>query len=179
MFNNVSVAAAHALANGLAGRIAVVDYDVHHGNGTEKIFYDNPNVLVISMHEEGLYPLNSGHAHQTGAGEGVGWNVNIPLMAGCGDGAYWYAFERIVVPLLRKFAPDLILVSSGFDASTHDPLGHMMCTSSTYGKMASGILELGKPTLFCHEGGYSEVTSPFCGVRVVDTGGLQYSSSLQ
>jgi len=168
LFNNVAVAAQHAIANKLAKRVAVVDYDVHHGNGTEEIFYGREDVLVIGIHEDGLYPLKSGGTGNIGKNRGEGFNVNVPLPPGCGDGAYQHVIEKIVGPLLENFKPDLILVSSGFDASTHDPLGHMMVTSGQFGKMAKAILSHSVPTLFCHEGGYSEVTTPFCGLRVVE-----------
>jgi acetoin utilization deacetylase AcuC-like enzyme len=112
IFNAVAVAARHAQRRGLA-RVAVVDWDVHHGNGTEAIFLDDPSVLVVNVHQDGLYPAGSGGLEVRGEGEGAGANVNVPLPDGCGDDAYVAAIERVVVPVLRAFGPDLVLVSAG------------------------------------------------------------------
>ena len=111
-------------------RIAVVDWDVHHGNGTQEIFYDDPNVLTISLHQDRLYPRNSGMRDEIGAGAGINTNINIPLPAGTGNGGYLYAFEQVVAPALKKFKPDLIAVASGFDSCVYDPLGRMMVTAN-------------------------------------------------
>ncbi len=167
VLNNVSIAAKYALKRGCR-KVAIVDYDVHHGNGTQDIFYDDPNVFVISLHQDNLYPLNSGSALESGSGAGHMYNVNIPLPPGSGRGAYCDAFDRIVDPLISAFDPDVILVSSGFDASAFDPLGCMMLSSSAFHTLAKKILSHQKPTLFVHEGGYSPVSSPYCGLRVLE-----------
>ncbi|MEN0071518.1 MAG: hypothetical protein AAGC63_10955, partial [Propionicimonas sp.] len=109
LFNNVAVAARHAQARGI-GRVAIVDWDVHHGNGTQDIFEQDPSVLTISLHQDGAYPPGSGPVTDRGTGAGVGTVLNVPLPPGSGSGAYAAAMERAVVPALRRFAPDLILV---------------------------------------------------------------------
>src|SRR5262249_15589413 len=141
LFGNVAVAAHHALAARGLERIAVVDYDVHHGNGTQAAFYDDPRVLTISLHQDSCFPPGSGPLEETGAGAGEGFNVNVPLPPGSGDGAYEAAFERVVVPALERFRPQLILVASGFDASAMDPLGRMMVSPRGFGRIASLVLD--------------------------------------
>jgi acetoin utilization deacetylase AcuC-like enzyme len=163
MIDNVAVAAECALRapHGLQ-RVAIVDIDVHHGNGPEQAFYDRSEVLYISLHQDGLYPLDTGATTSSGAGAGAGYNVNIPLPPGCGIGAYAAAFERVVEPALRAHRPELILVSCGFDGSFLDPLGRMLLTSDDFRELTRRLRvcaeELcGGRLVFCHEGGYSEV----------------------
>ncbi|MCA9585424.1 MAG: histone deacetylase [Myxococcales bacterium] len=134
LLNNVAVAAAHARARGL-GRVAIIDWDVHHGNGTQEMFYDDPSVLYVSTHQFPFYP-GTGAVLETGTGEGTGHTVNVPLTAGGGDGVFRGAFERIILPVLDEFAPDLVLVSAGFDASARDPLAEMTLTADAFGWMA-------------------------------------------
>ena len=134
LLNNVAVGAAHARARGLA-RVAVVDYDVHHGNGTQRAFYDDPAVLYISSHQFPFYP-GTGAAEETGSGHGVGFTANFPLEAGATDADY----ERIwtsAAGLLRQFRPELILLSAGFDAHMDDPLGGMRLTTPQFGRMTA------------------------------------------
>jgi acetoin utilization deacetylase AcuC-like enzyme len=126
-YNNVAVAAAHARARGLS-RVAIVDYDVHHGNGTQEMFYDDASVLYVSTHQYPFYP-GTGGATETGAGAGKGFTVNVPLEAGATDGDYLEAFDQVVIPVLRAFKPELILVSAGFDAHEADPLAQMRLTA--------------------------------------------------
>jgi acetoin utilization deacetylase AcuC-like enzyme len=170
---NTSLAALHAReALGLS-RIAIVDWDVHHGNGTEDAFYGDPDVLTISLHEEELYPPGRGLVEHRGEGAGEGANVNVPLPAGSGDGAYLLAFERVVLPAIDRFAPELILVASGLDASAFDPLGRQMLHSDSYRRMTELLLDAaGRHAegrlLLIHEGGYSEAYVPFCGVAVLE-----------
>ncbi len=121
VFNNVAVAAAHALAAG-ASRVAVVDFDVHHGNGTQEIFHADPRVLYVSLHQFPHYP-GTGLASDVGVGDGAGYTVNVPLDAGAGDPDYDLVFRALVVPLLLEFSPDVIVVSAGYDAHELDPLG--------------------------------------------------------
>lgn len=168
VFNSVAVAAKHARTRLRMERVAVVDYDVHHGNGTEEAFYGDPGVLVVSVHEDSLYPLGTGKVEDRGEGAGEGYNVNVPLPPGSGVGAYTEAFDRIVHPLLDAFEPEIILVSSGFDASALDPLGHMMLPSGWFGEAAARLAARGVGVVFVHEGGYSEVAAPFCGLRVLE-----------
>ncbi|KAF8062643.1 histone deacetylase-like amidohydrolase [Scenedesmus sp. PABB004] len=175
IFNNVAVAAAHALsAHGLE-RVAIVDYDVHHGNGTQEAFWEDPRVLFVSLHQDSNYPIGSGAMSETGAGAGAGTTLNVPLPPGSGSGAYRAAFERIVAPALDAFAPQLILVSAGYDASYLDPLGHMMLGSEDFRYFASVLRAHADASPSCagrvvavHEGGYSELYVPFCGLAVIE-----------
>ena len=134
LFNNVAIAAAHARAKGLS-KVAIVDYDVHHGNGTQWAFYDDPAVLFVSSHQYPFYP-GTGAAGDIGRGAGVGFTVNFPLEAGATDAD----FERIygvAVGILRQFRPELILLSAGFDAHADDPLGGMRVTTPQFGRLTA------------------------------------------
>jgi len=138
VFNNAAIAAAHARARGLA-RVAVVDYDVHHGNGTERSFYQDPSVLYVSSHQFPFYP-GTGAADEIGSGKGAGFTVNFPMDAGSTDADY----ERIwaaVAAILRQFRPQLILISAGFDAHADDPLGGMRVTTPQFGRLTAVIAE--------------------------------------
>jgi len=169
IFNNIVIAAKHAQQRRGVKRIAIVDYDVHHGNGTEHAFEADDTVLFISVHQDRLYPLDTGSDKDVGVGKGVGFNINIPLPPGSGIGAYTSVFERVVEPALHAYAPDLILVSSGFDASALDPLSHTMLNSSAFGIMARKLVAVANGRIvFVHEGGYSDIHAPFCGIRVVE-----------
>jgi acetoin utilization deacetylase AcuC-like enzyme len=139
LFNNVAVAAAQARAKGRE-RVLVLDWDVHHGNGTEAIFYDDPSVLFISLHQYPNYP-GTGASADVGARDGVGRNVNVPLPPGGADALYGAAFERVVLPIIEQFAPDFALVSCGFDAHARDPLADMSLSSSAYGAMTHSLME--------------------------------------
>lgn len=136
-FNNVAVGAAHARALG-ASRVAIVDYDVHHGNGTQHIFEDDPAVLYVSLHQSPFYP-GTGDADEIGAGPGRGYTVNLPLAVGAVDEDYHLVFAEMVVPVLRRFAPDLLLISAGFDAHERDPLGGMRLTTAAFGAMTAEL----------------------------------------
>ena len=173
ILGNVAVAAMVARAELDVGRIAIVDWDVHHGNGTQAAFWTDPNTLTISMHQEALYPLDSGTLEEIGEGPGRGTALNVPLPPGCGDGAYISVMERIVAPTVARFRPDIIMVASGFDAAVLDPLGRMMVTSRGYRRMTRILLDLATDlcdgrVVFAHEGGYSPVYVPFCGLAVVE-----------
>jgi acetoin utilization deacetylase AcuC-like enzyme len=133
LFNNVAVAAAHARAQG-AAKVAIVDYDVHHGNGTQHIFETDPHVLYISTHQFPYYP-GTGSADEVGRQAGLGFTVNVPLEVGAVDDDYRIAFSEIVLPVLRQFEPDLILLSAGFDAHERDPLGGMRVTTAAFAAM--------------------------------------------
>jgi acetoin utilization deacetylase AcuC-like enzyme len=139
LYNNVAVAAAHALASGLS-RVVVVDYDVHHGNGTQDIFYEDPRVLYISTHQYPLYP-GTGAAVEVGREAGAGFTVNVPLEAGCTDGDYRDVFSAIVVPVIDQFRPDLVLVSAGFDAHERDPLARMRLSSDGYAVLTTALCD--------------------------------------
>ncbi len=166
----VALEAARAARPGL--RVAVLDWDVHHGNGTEHIYYERADTLTISLHQQGNFPYDKGEAEDAGAGAGAGFNVNVPLAPGAGDDAYIYAFDRIVTPKLRAFRPDLIVVACGYDASGVDPLSRMLAGAFTFGAMTERVMALadelcGGRLVMAHEGGYSEVHVPFCGHEVL------------
>ncbi|MFD1911452.1 class II histone deacetylase [Halodurantibacterium flavum] len=170
---NIAVAVEAAREAGLARRVAVLDWDVHHGNGTEAIYYRDPDVLTISIHQEANYPTDTGAALDRGEGLGLGTNVNIPLPPGAGHRAYLAAMDRIVLPALHDFRPDVIIVACGFDAAAIDPLGRMLATAETFRLLtrrvmgAAGTLCDGR-LVMVHEGGYSEVYVPFCGHAVLE-----------
>jgi acetoin utilization deacetylase AcuC-like enzyme len=147
LFNNIAVAAAHARTKG-AARVAIVDYDVHHGNGTQHMFETDPNVLYVSLHQFPFYP-GTGAADEAGSGAGKGFTVNLPLEIGSVDDDYHVAFREVVVPVLRQYDPDLLLVSAGFDAHERDPLAGMRLTSAAFGAMT---MELRKVAEACCEG---------------------------
>lgn len=173
LVNNVAIAALHAIEGRGLDRVAIVDWDVHHGNGTQNIFWSDPRVLTISIHQEDLYPIGSGRAEEVGEGDGRGLTVNLPLPAGSGDGAYRLAMESIVVPALEIFRPDLILVSSGLDALIRDPNGRMMLHSDSFRAMTRSVREAaerlcGGRLVLCHEGGYSPVAAPFAGLAILE-----------
>ena len=150
-----------------------MDWDVHHGNGTEHAFYDDPSVLTISIHQDNNFPPQSGAMTDTGAGAGKGYNLNVPLPAGSGVGAYVATFERVVVPALRAYRPELIFVASGLDASAMDPLASMMMTSDGYRKLTQLMLGVAREVcggrlVMCHEGGYSPAYVPYCGLAIME-----------
>lgn len=170
---NIAIAVRAAQARGLARRIAVVDWDVHHGNGTEAIFLSDPSVLTISLHQDHNYPLDTGDADARGTGKGHGFNLNIPLPPGTGHENYLEAMERIVVPALARFRPDAIIVACGFDAAAVDPLGRMLATAGTFRLMTRQLMHAaddlcGGRLILVHEGGYSEAYVPFCGHAVME-----------
>lgn len=171
-YNNVAVAAAHARAKG-AARIAIVDYDVHHGNGTQRSFYADPDVLFVSTHQYPFYP-GTGAATEIGSGQGTGFTVNVPIDGGATDGDYRQIFDAIVTPVVRGFRPDLLLVSAGFDAHERDPLGQMRVTTAGFVWMTAALRDLadelcdGRLALVT-EGGYdlravAESLDAICGV---------------
>ena len=173
LFNNAGVAIRRARAERGLGRVAVVDWDVHHGNGTQEVFAADPETLTISLHQDGLFPWKSGGLEERGEGAGFGYAINVPLPAGSGNGAYVEAFDRVVAPALRAFRPELIWVASGFDASINDPLGRMIVTLAGYRAMTERLLELadelcGGRLAIVHEGGYSPFLVPYCGVTVIE-----------
>jgi acetoin utilization deacetylase AcuC-like enzyme len=140
LLNNVALAASSAIARGLS-RVAIVDWDVHHGNGTQDMFYDDPRVLFISMHQYPFYP-GTGAPREIGLGAGAGFTANLALPAACGPEAYGASFREVVLPLLHAYAPELVLVSAGFDAHERDPLASMNLDHDCYGGFASALLDL-------------------------------------
>jgi acetoin utilization deacetylase AcuC-like enzyme len=155
LFNNVAVAAAAAIARGLS-RVAVVDIDVHHGNGTQWMFYRDPKVLYVSTHQFPFYP-GTGAADETGSGAGRGFTVNLPLAAGATDADYAAAYQK-VAGVLDGYSPELLLVSAGFDAHEDDPLASMRMTTAGYAAVVKSLADtaarLGCPMALVTEGGY-------------------------
>ncbi|TMN23259.1 class II histone deacetylase [Lentibacillus cibarius] len=173
LFNNVAIAAKYARETYGLKRILILDWDVHHGNGTETAFYHDPDVLFISIHQENIFPKGRGSMTDVGEGEGEGRNVNIELPAGTGDEGYLYAFDHMIAPIVDQFQPELILVSAGQDASRFDPLGRMLVTAAGYYEMAKRVKSLAAKhchgrVVACHEGGYSTAYVPFCTLRVLE-----------
>ena len=170
---NIAVAVEAALAEGLAGRVAVLDWDVHHGNGTEAIFYERGEVLTVSIHQERNYPLDTGAFEARGEGPGRGLNLNVPLPPGTGHRGYLMALERMALPVIRAFRPDAIVVACGYDAGAFDPLGRMLATQETFRAMTRATMELAREVcggrlVLVHEGGYSETHVPFLGHAVLE-----------
>lgn len=158
LFNTVAIAAHYLKRLHGAKRVLIVDWDVHHGNGTQDAFYRDPSVLYLSTHQYPFYP-GTGAAGEVGEGEGEGYTVNIPLPAGCGDEEYLRVFREIAIPIARRYQPEWVLVSAGFDPHQRDPLGGMVVTEKGFGAMASVFLDLaeghaGGKIAFLLEGGY-------------------------
>jgi acetoin utilization deacetylase AcuC-like enzyme len=160
LFNSIAIAAAHALDRGLA-RVLIVDWDVHHGNGTQDAFYETDAVLFISTHQSPLYP-GTGSVSERGAGRGEGYTINLPLAAGSDDEVYTEVFDQVVLPAARAYRPELVLVSAGFDAHAGDPLANMRLTESGFAALARRVAAVadehadGRLIAFL-EGGYDPV----------------------
>lgn len=170
---NIAIAIEAAKATHGVGKIVVLDWDVHHGNGTQTIFYERPDVFTISLHQEGCFPPGYSGVEDRGEGPGRGYNLNIPLLPGSGHDSYMYAMERIVLPAIDRYRPDLIVVACGFDANGVDPLARMLLHSESFRAMTRGVMELadahcGGRLVMVHEGGYAEALVPFCGHAVVE-----------
>ncbi|MCE9664696.1 class II histone deacetylase [Halomonas sp. M5N1S17] len=171
--SNIAIAVEDAKARHGLGRVAILDWDVHQGNGTQAIFYERPDVLTISLHQDGAFPRGYGGAQDRGTGDGEGYNINVPLIPGGGGDAYRHAMERIVVPALERFEPELIVVACGYDANSMDPLGRMMLGSEDFRQMTETVIAVadrlcGGRLVMVHEGGYSEAYVPFCGHAVIE-----------
>jgi acetoin utilization deacetylase AcuC-like enzyme len=143
LFNNVAIAAAHLRATHGLERVLVVDWDVHHGNGTQHAFYADPSVLFVSSHQYPFYP-GTGAAREVGAGEGEGFTLNLPFPAGYGDAQYVQAFVEVVEPVARRFDPQFVLVSAGFDAHRRDPLAGMNVTEAGFAQLARLLLQIAR-----------------------------------
>jgi acetoin utilization deacetylase AcuC-like enzyme len=157
LFNNVALAARNALAEHAAERVLVLDWDVHHGNGTEAIFYDSDEVLYASIHQSPLYP-GTGARGDIGTGAGEGFTLNMPVPPGSGRGEFLGAIDEEVLPRAREYAPGLIAISAGYDAHRDDPLANCTLVEEDYAAMTTRVKalgeELGAPVLICLEGGY-------------------------
>jgi acetoin utilization deacetylase AcuC-like enzyme len=154
LFNNVAVAARFVQRELGLGRVAILDWDVHHGNGTQDMFWEDESVLYVSLHQWPFYPGTGG------PGEGNETTVNVPLPAGCGDAEYAEAVERVALPALEAFAPDLLLVSAGFDAAAGDPIGGMRMTADGFAELARRAGSVCDRLALVLEGGYNTITLP-------------------
>ncbi len=156
-FNNAAVAAQSVIAGTDVDRVAIWDWDVHHGNGTQEIHYEDGDVFYASVHEQGLFP-GTGDMDATGDGDGAGTTLNVPLSAGCGDPEYSHVFESAIAPAFERFDPDLVLVSAGFDAHRHDPISRMRVSTEGYAQLTAAVREVAAATdaalAFILEGGY-------------------------
>ncbi|WP_376795639.1 class II histone deacetylase [Thermogemmatispora sp.] len=173
IFNNAVIAAEHARRTYGLERIMIIDWDVHHGNGTQDAFYADPGVLFLSLHQRNWYPRCSGELEQVGTGAGLGYTVNIPLPEGTGDRGYAAAFEQLVLPIGLHYRPQLILVSAGQDASWLDPLARMMMTRRGYRRLTELVIALADEVcqgrlVVLNEGGYSRAYVPYCVAAIVE-----------
>jgi acetoin utilization deacetylase AcuC-like enzyme len=173
LFNSAALAVRHAQRGHGIERVALLDWDVHHGNGTQAVFYDDPSVLFVSLHQDGLYPEDQGRVGERGEGEGVGTNINLPLPAGTGDAGYLAAMEEVALPAIAGFGPQLIVLSSGQDAGACDPLGRMSVTAEGFREMTAGLALLADEQcegriVAVQEGGYSVDHMPFCVLATVE-----------
>jgi acetoin utilization deacetylase AcuC-like enzyme len=150
---NVSIAARHALDSLGAERVLVLDWDVHHGNGTNAIFRESPEVLFASIHQSPFWP-GTGALSDVGSGAGEGYSINLPVPARSGEPEFCGLIEHVVLPAAREFAPDLVLVSAGFDAHRDDPIGGCSLETASYAELTRQVLTLGKPVGYVLEGGY-------------------------
>ena len=173
VFANVAIAVTAVRARYGLERIAVVDWDVHPGNGTQSIFYDDPSVLTISLHQDRIFEKWGG-SDEKGDGAGLGYSINVPLPPGTGDAGYLAAFDEIVLPALRQYRPEVIVVASGLDANIYDPLGRQMVTAAGFRTLTGRMLDVAADVAdgrlaLVHEGGYSASYVPFCGLAVIET----------
>ena len=159
-FNNVAIAVRHALKKPQVNKISIVDFDNHHGNGTSEIFYSNPNVQFISVHEYDYENFGLGHYSETGHGDAIGKNINIPLMETSPDSSYVEALKQVIVPGLKRFKPDMIFLSAGYDAHYADPVGNMDVDSLTFWRFGANIKKVVESlnvmgSVWVLEGGYN------------------------
>ena len=173
IFGNTALAALHArVAHGIE-RVAVVDWDAHHGNGTQDAFWDDPSVCTISLHQAGCFPPDSGAVGELGGAAAHGSNVNLPLPPGSGVGAFAAAFERVVIPVLERFRPGLVLIACGFDSCAWDSHARLMLHSDAYRELTAALLGVadrhaGGRLVVIHEGGYAPAYAPYCGLAVLE-----------
>ncbi len=173
MLANIPIAIEAARARHGIERVAVVDWDVHHGNGTQAIYEERGDVLSVSLHQENCFPPGYGGVADRGRGAGLGANLNVPLPAGSGHDAYLQALDEIVLPALRRFRPQLIIVACGYDANAVDPLARMLLHSGSFRAMTARLREAAEQLcdgrlVLVHEGGYAEAYVPFCGLAVLE-----------
>jgi acetoin utilization deacetylase AcuC-like enzyme len=188
LLNHVAVGAGHARWLGV-GRVAILDWDVHHGNGTQDIFYEDGEVLYLSAHQSPFYP-GTGWVDEVGEGEGTGLTVNVPLPAGSGEDVYAAAFAGVFLPVLREFRPALILISAGYDAHRADPLGGMALEAASFGRFAAALASLAReigtpPPALVLEGGYNlgaltdGVAATIRGIEEAREAGREYAGGVR
>lgn len=177
IFNNIAIGAAYAIKRGLTDKIAIIDWDVHHCNGTQKMFYDNPQVMVVSLHQSPFYP-GTGGSFESGEAEGLGFTINLPMWPGGGDNEYRLAFNDIIIPAIRNFEPGLLMISAGFDAHKDDPLAYLNLTTPFFGEMTRMMIIMADR--FCHgrivsvlEGGYNlKILADCIKIHLKELGGI-------
>ncbi len=172
LYNNIAVGTAYARSRG-CGRVAIVDYDVHHGNGTQWIFYEDPTVLFVSSHQYPFYP-GTGAASEKGRGAGLGFTLNLPLAAGATDAEIEQKYAQQVMPLLRQFKPDLLMISAGFDAHELDPLGQLRMTTDGFRRLTTALVDVADEVcsgrvVLVTEGGYDLTAVSQCLTAIVES----------
>ncbi|MFX0097002.1 MAG: histone deacetylase [Candidatus Hodarchaeota archaeon] len=172
--NNAAIMINHLRAKKLVKRVMVLDWDSHYCDGTAELYYDDPDVMVVSFHEEGFFNDGRGKLSELGAAKGIGCNINVPLPANLAEDYYLYAFDEIFEPTAKAFNPDLIVVSAGFDGHYADPVGNMMLISTTYRRLTERVLKVasdlcGGKIAFILEGGYNLLALPTSVACVLST----------
>jgi acetoin utilization deacetylase AcuC-like enzyme len=173
IFNNGVIAVRRLRQLFGLGKVALVDWDVHHGNGAQQAFFDDPSTLTVSVHQYKFYPSDSGFIDENGTGPGLGYNINVPLPPGSGHGAYLHAFNTVVLPALERYRPELIVVCCGFAGNALESLGRTMASSATYRWMTQRLVALADSVcqgrlLLLQEGGFMPAYTPFCGLAVAE-----------
>ena len=174
VLNNAALAAKHALVTGGFDRVAIVDWDVHHGNGAQEIFWQDPAVLTMSIHQDYFFlEENTGTLEHNGAGPGAGYNINIPLPPGSGNATYAAVMDQVITPALTNFKPQVIIVASGLDAGCYDPLGRMALTPNGFKSMTTKIKAMAEDLcdgclVMSQEGGYDLASTPYMGLAVIE-----------
>ena len=167
LFSNIAILAKYLQEKYGIEKVLILDWDVHHGNGTQKVFYEDPSVFFVSLHQDGLFPSNAGLVSETGAGKGKGTTLNCPMPAGASDDDYKHAFEKQILPKIEEFKPGIVLISAGFDAHKEDPLADIRLTTECYSWMTERMLEVaerfsGNKLISLLEGGYNLKILPEC-----------------
>ncbi|MBA2665223.1 MAG: histone deacetylase [Bradymonadaceae bacterium] len=183
VFNNIAIAAAHATAQLGCERVLIIDWDVHHGNGTQHSFEERADILVFNTHQHPFYP-GTGSVNEVGKGHGAGFNINVPLLAGMGDGDYAAVYEQVLIPIAEHYKPELVLVSAGFDAHYSDPLASMALTTAGFAHLCTVACQIadrhanGRIAL-CLEGGYDTATLTGCVRACIDVLSDAYVSAIE
>lgn len=186
LFNNIAIAARHAQKELNAKKVLIIDWDVHHGNGTQDMFYEDPSVMFVSFHQYPFWPPDSGWYTEDGKGDGRGHNMNIPLPKGTGDRGYFAAWDQLVKPLCEEYAPDLIMLSAGYDAHEQDPLAQQNVTTLGFAMLSQRLADLrdssGSKVICFLEGGYNVQSlseSALATMRILNAEGAEASAQVQ